>query len=106
MAICEFNELYCVIRGGGYGCLCLVRVRNMVFLLACSVLTMRWTVLLCLAIMSPFRYGCNPMHIYMIKLMDNFNCLMLNGITLVQGFIITTSNISFKVELKLVCLVN
>ena len=39
--------------------LALVRVKNMVFLFACSVLVMRWTALLCLAILSPFRYGCS-----------------------------------------------
>ena len=37
----------------------LVRVRNLVFLLAFSVWVMRCTALLCLAILSPFRYGCS-----------------------------------------------
>ena len=105
MAICEFNELYCVMREWEYGCLvwfgapvmqrmsglslawhwhgfwwhvhwsshsgivcscgwlvrwpALVKVRNLVFLFACSVLAIRWIALLCLAILSPFRYGCS-----------------------------------------------
>ena len=29
------------------------------FLFACSFLEMRWIALLCLAILSPFRYGCS-----------------------------------------------
>ena len=37
----------------------LARVKNMVFLFACGVLAMRWTALLCLAILSPFKYGCS-----------------------------------------------
>ena len=37
----------------------LVRVRNLVFLFACSVWEMRCIALLCLAIECPFRYGCS-----------------------------------------------
>ena len=37
----------------------LVKVRNLVFLFACIVWEMRCTALLCLAILSPFRYGCS-----------------------------------------------
>jgi hypothetical protein len=35
----------------------LANVKNLVFLLACSVWVIRWTALLCLAIRSPFKYG-------------------------------------------------
>ena len=34
-------------------------VKNRVCLLACSVWVIRWTTLLCRAILSPFRYGCS-----------------------------------------------
>ena len=37
----------------------LVNVKNLVFLLACSVWVMRCTALLCCAILVPFRYGCS-----------------------------------------------
>ena len=37
----------------------LVSVKNFVFLLACSVWVIRWTALLCRAILSPLRYGCS-----------------------------------------------
>ena len=37
----------------------LVKVRNLVFLFAWSVWEMRCTAMLCLAIPSPFRYGCS-----------------------------------------------
>ena len=36
----------------------LVSVLNLVFLLVCNVWVMRCTALLCLAILSPLRYGC------------------------------------------------
>ena len=35
----------------------LVSVKNLVCLLACSVWVMRWSALLCLAILRPFKYG-------------------------------------------------
>ena len=35
------------------------KVKNLVFLFACMVWVMRWTALLCLAILSPFMYGCS-----------------------------------------------
>jgi len=37
----------------------LTTVKNLVLLLACSVWVIRWTALLCLAILSPFKYGCS-----------------------------------------------
>ena len=37
----------------------LVNVKNRVFLLACMVWVMRCIALLCLAILSPFKYGCS-----------------------------------------------
>ena len=37
----------------------LVSVKKRVFLWACSVLVIRCTALLCLAILRPFRYGCS-----------------------------------------------
>ena len=37
----------------------LVSVKNLVFLLACSVWVMRYNSLLCCAILMPFTYGCS-----------------------------------------------
>ena len=37
----------------------LTLVRNRVCLLACSVCVIKCTALLCLAIRSPFKYGCS-----------------------------------------------
>ena len=34
-------------------------MKNLVFLLACSVWVIGWTALLCLVIPSPFKYGCS-----------------------------------------------
>ena len=39
--------------------LALVKVKKLVFLFDCSVLDMRWTALLCLAILSPLSNGCS-----------------------------------------------
>jgi hypothetical protein len=40
-------------------CHAFVSVKNLVFLLACSVWVIRWTALLCRAILSPLRKGCS-----------------------------------------------
>ena len=51
----------CIVWSGGWllKLLALVNVKNLVFLLACSVWVIRWTALLCLVILSPFKYGCS-----------------------------------------------
>ena len=37
----------------------LVNVKNMMFLLACSIWVIKWTTLLCFVILSPFKYKCS-----------------------------------------------